>query len=1072
LADGNSGRAKWNANRPRPHARRWLKWTAAGFAGLALLLGALGLGLYIERARVAATIAQHVLAQYGIESEVAFGRFNWGGFLARVRAGPPDKPDFTAERMEATLVYPGSGLIGSVTPRVAAIRLVHPLLRGSYDGKEISFGSLQALLHGGKASRAGGPLPDLAIEGGRLILSTPDGTLDVIADLSLRQGRLRHLQARLEPGTFTTGGVIAKLSGGTATLDATDADYRAALTLKADSVGFGGMQATGVGLDSTFAVQWRTVAGGTVFSLAGLKAMLHAARAGGGQASLGAANTQFTLPSIEASYANGRLHAAMRGETRWDATGLKVGALTLEAAGAEATISSLVVDIANGAWSAAAAARTTLDGRGAAYPAMGETARLAVFKADLGGSGTLASNGASGALKGTLTADGSLPRGIAVRTLRIDCDGSGAFDDSASTGRLRLSLAAKADVPPATARELARAIPGVSGDGEIDAALSDAMTTMTVRLRNLALVQGVEGLTVSAPSPLTVAGAHGASATLRAQSGRALADTYGKDVSGAFALDIDGGALPQLHLTVSAYRYRGGANPRTRAETQFRTALDFGPLRGLKLSGAGNLQVTRAGTSFIATDCAHAGFDSFRRNGAAVLSNVAAELCGDAKGPLIALSSSGWQLQGTLTNASARIEAGSTTIQNAGGEMKLSGGQAQIRSAAIAIEKARIADTLPAKRFQPIDARGTLTASGSDWHGVIKLAAGAYPLGTVTIHHSLATGAGDADIDARGIRFAPNGLQPANLAPFLSAIGRRVAGRADFTGRVAWSAAGITSSGNLALVDVGFQSRLGTAQALSARLALRSLVPVALEPGQTLTIRQIDAFVPLREISARFSYAPDALQLDSASASIADGHIALDPMRYSLSPGATNMGTLHLDDVDVTPLIAAAGLAGRVSATAHIAGAIPFTIGPDGVRFKSGHVAATGPGRLSIKRAALDSSVGVAGAAATTPNAVQDFAYQALENLAFDQLEGTVNSQPMGRLGLLLHIKGRHDPAEAAEPRVGLFALLQGHAFDKPLPLPKGTPIDLTLDTSLNLDELLNSYFNAAKSATAAAATN
>ena len=37
-------------------------------------------------------------------------------------------------------------------------------------------------------------------------------------------------------------------------------------------------------------------------------------------------------------------------------------------------------------------------------------------------------------------------------------------------------------------------------------------------------------------------------------------------------------------------------------------------------------------------------------------------------------------------------------------------------------------------------------------------------------------------------------------------------------------------------------------------------------------------------------------------------------------------------------------------------------------------------------------------------------------------------------------------------------ALLRGHAFDKPLPLPKGTPVDLTLDTSLNLDDILNAY--------------
>jgi hypothetical protein len=129
------------------------------------------------------------------------------------------------------------------------------------------------------------------------------------------------------------------------------------------------------------------------------------------------------------------------------------------------------------------------------------------------------------------------------------------------------------------------------------------------------------------------------------------------------------------------------------------------------------------------------------------------------------------------------------------------------------------------------------------------------------------------------------------------------------------------------------------------------------------------------------------------------------------------------------------------------------------LRFANGHIAAEGPGRLSVQREAVSASVGTSGNMAAQPAAVQDFAYQALENLAFDQLTGDVNSLPEGRLGILLHVKGVHDPAEAMETRVGVSELLQGRAFDKPLPLPKGTPIDLTLDTSLNLDELLASYF-------------
>ena len=44
---------------------------------------------------------------------------------------------------------------------------------------------------------------------------------------------------------------------------------------------------------------------------------------------------------------------------------------------------------------------------------------------------------------------------------------------------------------------------------------------------------------------------------------------------------------------------------------------------------------------------------------------------------------------------------------------------------------------------------------------------------------------------------------------------------------------------------------------------------------------------------------------------------------------------------------------------------------------------------------------------------------------------------------------------------MGLVDLINGSALQKPIPLPSGTPIDLTLDTSLNFDELLKSYTEA-----------
>lgn len=182
----------------------------------------------------------------------------------------------------------------------------------------------------------------------------------------------------------------------------------------------------------------------------------------------------------------------------------------------------------------------------------------------------------------------------------------------------------------------------------------------------------------------------------------------------------------------------------------------------------------------------------------------------------------------------------------------------------------------------------------------------------------------------------------------------------------------------------------------------------------------------------------------------AGGTVSLDATTVPMNPKATINATVRVHDIDLNQLVAASSLASSIKLQVHVSGAIPFSIGPTGVRFHAGRLASSAPGQLQIARTVWGS---VAQAGQT--NAFQDFAFQALAHLRIEQLSGALNSLPGGRLGLLLHIRGENDPPVPAVPRIGLIALLRGHAFDKPLPLPTGTPIDLTLDTSLNLDELL-----------------
>jgi hypothetical protein len=69
-----------------------------------------------------------------------------------------------------------------------------------------------------------------------------------------------------------------------------------------------------------------------------------------------------------------------------------------------------------------------------------------------------------------------------------------------------------------------------------------------------------------------------------------------------------------------------------------------------------------------------------------------------------------------------------------------------------------------------------------------------------------------------------------------------------------------------------------------------------------------------------------------------------------------------------------------------------------------------------------------------------------------------VNSLDNGRLGVLLHVKGEHTPPQKQEIRLTIMELIRRDFMNKTLPLPSGTKVDLTLDTSLNMDQLLKDF--------------
>ena len=1091
--------------------RRWVLVLAAIASAVALLLLAATATLYAERRLIAANFVRQYLASYGIESVVEFDRLAWGGFLARVRAGSVDAPDFIAEGVDVTLIYPDtSTLAASVTPQVAAVRIVRPVMRITFDGEKLSFGSLQPLIDEALSAESDVPGPEIAIDDGRLLLATPYGAVVVMADVAIDNNKLVELNATIERGALKDGSLGAEITGGALTAAMKGEALNAKASLMLASLTHGERVAHGIELRADAqGVTWIEDADGYKFALESMVVDLGADEAVAPEFSLGRARARIASQAVEGNWAGEVLRLRGRADITTDAGRLRAAAgAETDSLRMQAALSAFSIDTASDRWLADTAARVVLDVTGARYPIAGGAVALASVHTEFDSNTKFGTEGATGTFKGTLTANGSLPEQIALRSSRAD------FDAELTDGGTRLllsSLTANTSVPRAQALSLARSVPGVGSDEALASSIATAFQSAIVRLRNVNTAMSDDRITVTARAPIVIEGAQKASITVSPRGATPLIRTAGAQTTGAFDVNVDGGGLPRVRLAVASYRHRvDESRTMLDADAEFETALSYGSFRGIDLSGKGKLQMagdrlrfdgaectafalasyTAAGADLVRNlngrfcgtaiemtanrmqvslaNCADVTFEAFRNAGADQLRDMRGRFCAVPNRPLLVSQPSGWQLEANVNTAVARLVAGEVLVSDGSARVQLLGDATAIRGGVITLDKATIADLQTTPRFQPISAAGAMRVNGDDWTGDFALSFRDRRLSSVALKHALSTGAGEATITARGLAFDPNMLQPSDIAPFFAAFGTRIRGTIDFTGRFTWTKDGMASEGRLVVPGVDLQSPFGPVRQLKTEIVFTSLMPVGLRPSQTVTVDRIDIAVPLEQVSATFTYSPEAVRLEAATAVVAQGRATLEPMTYNLAPGATSTGTIRLQNISAQSLVDAAGLTDRMSIEARISGALPFTLGPEGVRFADGRIAATAPGKLSIKREALTTSVGTGAGGQAPPNAVQDFAYQALEHLAFARLEGVVNSQPMGRLGLLLHVVGQNDPPQVEETRVGVLALLRGQAFDKPLPLPKGTPIDLTLDTSINLDELLASYLNRSSAGAAA----
>ncbi|HEX8470196.1 MAG TPA: C4-dicarboxylate ABC transporter, partial [Brevundimonas sp.] len=215
-------------------------------AGVLLVLIA---GLYINRRAAAQQILTSWLAQQGVHARVEVQRIELNGFTGRIEIGDPAHPDFVVDRAEVDYAIgtPWSRAGLGLTP--GRIRLVRPVLSARWKDGRISLGSLDPLIKKftGRPPKPGSRSPLIIVEGGRLLLASEYGPVEVLADATVNDGKLMRLVARMPAASLKSGPM--SITGLQGHIDLTTTGDRVALTMQAASEAIQGPAGDGRDLD-------------------------------------------------------------------------------------------------------------------------------------------------------------------------------------------------------------------------------------------------------------------------------------------------------------------------------------------------------------------------------------------------------------------------------------------------------------------------------------------------------------------------------------------------------------------------------------------------------------------------------------------------------------------------------------------------------------------------------------------------------------------------------------------------------------------------------------------------------
>ncbi|CAN5144315.1 YdbH domain-containing protein [soil metagenome] len=1018
-------------------------------AGIVALMATTALGLviataWINRRVVAREALVGWLDQRGVKAAVQVDRLEFDGFVGRITVGDAADPDFSGDvAVDYRIAAPWSRAGFGVTP--SRILLTRPVLKARWSQNRFSMGSLDPLV---KEFTGAPPRPDsrsplIVVKDGRLRLATDYGLVQAVADLTVDNGKLMRLKASTPDLRLRRGDT--DVSGLAATLDLTTTCDRIA-------VGFD-VRAADM---ATPALSGRNAHVGLIADLPypDLKT-----RRGDGRASVDLSLTGDALTVGGVATAAPSARVSFSGQTTgWietfqiagDLTG-DVGAARLTGEGIAATSPNLTLagskldlsrrDAGDLRWSVQGPATAR-----AARASAGELAftgmTVATRALAVGGHGLAVEATGPLSLDAATASFGDLSLNRVTGAADLDLVHDGATLIQAN-GSLRSAGGRWPLFGPPTADD----VPELT-------AMKAALGDFAVEVPAFRLTAGTPGTRVVLTTPARLTPGNGGVLTVLPVARPIFSADPGELGGGALKVSATRGrGLPEATFDIPDWNLTPGGFT---ARLDGRAALNFGIAEGLTVTTAGVLATDTGVLTYTPSRCLDVAVEKLELGENDVF-DVAGQAC-SPNGPLAVVREGGWRADVSLRDFTAKAPFLAANVDHVQGAATVIGGPKGLGLTAD-IASARISDATTPLRFNPLAASGKAALRDEVWSGDFDVTSHETPVAHVVLSHNGLTERGDVLIDTGTLTFAPGGLQPIDLTPLVAGVvSPPVTGSVVFNGRFAWDPAVPegTSSGRLTIPGLDFTTPAGPVKGLKGAIDFTNLVPLTTAPDQRLSIDTLETVTPLTDLDLTFSLDKAAVQVAGGEIQAAGGAIRVEPFSVPLDRASAFGGVIVFDRIQLGQLVAGAGLDDKVSVDAVVSGRLPFTFDPaTGVRVADGNLTAVQPGRLSIQREAL-SDLDAGGGGAIPPGTVEDLAYQAMENLAFDTLSAVVNSEDGGRVRLQFSIKGRHDPPEHQELRVPLRDLISREFLNRPLALPSDTGIDLNLNTTLNLNQVVS----------------